>query len=259
LLPRYGVPDEPLMAAAGARRARGTSAGPRPLRCRAVAWPPTPAQLRAAASEAPPAAPRGLRATSEPEREQSEALSPSLKGAGEERRRSHIRGLPPPRAAPVRSQPIGSSLPAPFKYGRAAGGGRGRACAFGSCRPGTCLSGSSQPVPGGPRSPLRGLRLSGRGEARVRGAGGRPLFANSGAGRGLDLEERQAPPSARAAGTLLAQVLIGRSCQSSFLVCWSWTPTAPGQVRLQSRLLPGAKEPAGGCCSVLQRSRRGRP
>lgn len=93
----------------------------------------------------------------------------------------------------------------------------------------------------------------------MRGAGGRPLFANSGAGLGLALEERQAPPAARAGDTLLAQVLIGRRSQVSFLVCWSWTPTALGLVRPQSRLRPGAKEPAGGCCSVLQRSLRGRP
>lgn len=59
----------------------------------------------------------------------------------------------------------------------------------------------------------------------MREAGVRPLFANSGAGLGLVLEERQAPPAARAGGTLRAQVLIGWRCQSSFLVCRSWTPT----------------------------------
>lgn len=56
------------------------------------------------------------------------------------------------------------------------------------------------------------------------------MFANLGAGLGLDLEERQAPPAARAGGTLRAQVLIGLRSQSSFLVCRSWTPTALGQV-----------------------------
>jgi hypothetical protein len=48
------------MAAAGARRARGTSAGLRPPGHRAVVWPPAPALLRAAAAAgAPPAAPEG--------------------------------------------------------------------------------------------------------------------------------------------------------------------------------------------------------
>lgn len=109
MLPRYGVPDEPLMAAAGARQARGTSAEPRPLRRRAVAWLPTPAHLcaAAAAAEAPPAAPRGLRAASELERERSEARSLSLRGAGG--------GAPPqphpgPPAATRRPRTLASSL-----------------------------------------------------------------------------------------------------------------------------------------------------
>lgn len=167
------------------------------------------AHSRAAAAEAPAAAPGGLRATSEPERERSEARSLTLRGAGEERRRSHIRGLPPPRAALARSQPIGSSCPAPFKYGLAAAGGRGRACAAWSCLPGSRLRNASQTVPGGPCARLRGVRLGGRGGARVRGAGGPRLFANSGAELGLVLEERQAPPSARAGVTFRAPVLMG--------------------------------------------------
>lgn len=60
----------------------------------------------------------------------------------------------------------------------------------------------------------------------MRGAGGQPLFANSGAELGLVLEERQAPPAARAGVALRAPVLIGRRLVAWFPVSRRPTPTA---------------------------------
>lgn len=128
LLPRYGVPEEPLMAPAGVRRAAGGGRAPGrgPLRSRAVAWPPVPALLRP--PPLPPgrlvAAARGACAGTE--RTKEGRAAGALRGArGRRSRRSHIRGLAPPRTAPSRSPPIGSPRPPSFKYGRAASWGAG--------------------------------------------------------------------------------------------------------------------------------------
>lgn len=89
------------------------------------------------------------------------------------------------------------------------------------------------------------------------------MFANLGAGLGLDLEERQAPPAARASGTLRAKVLIGWRCQSFFLVCRSWTPTVSQRwarcVLSPARARGPRNRQTGASYSVLQSSRQGGP
>lgn len=83
----------------------------------------------------------------------------------------------------------------------------------------------------------------------MRGSGGRPLFANSGADPGLVLEERQAPPVARAG------VAVRRRR----------TPTASAGPQARRRRTPtastgpGAQEPPGGCSLALKRFRGAAP